>query len=242
MAQVKRGHEGALDSILLVGAMPFEIKIVLEFPFQRVIVSNIEDFIDPTTFREIMVLVDGDERLDYCESSLESLSFPGRSFDLVVCKETLHHLSRPVLGLYEMLRVCRHGLFFIEGNLTLLTKLLRKTKIGSSYEENWSISKGRVRDNFVFKWDPDFVVEILRSYYLESGFSATFYDMWYSSRFHQTYFLRVVLLLLNRFSQLIPLFPRGNYLICLILPGHDIPHKIGWELEKTVEPDTICTG
>jgi len=44
----------------------------------------------------------------------EGRDLESKSFDLVLCKEALHHLARPVLGLYEMLRVCRQRAVAIE--------------------------------------------------------------------------------------------------------------------------------
>ncbi len=51
---------------------------------------------------------------DYSSENVESLSFDDEAFDFVLCKETFHHLPRPYLGLYEMLRVSKTGVFLIE--------------------------------------------------------------------------------------------------------------------------------
>ena len=50
----------------------------------------------------------------YSRENVESLSFDDESFDFVLCKETFHHLPRPYIGLYEMLRVSKVGVLFIE--------------------------------------------------------------------------------------------------------------------------------
>lgn len=44
----------------------------------------------------------------------EKLSFADRTFDYILCKESFHHFPRPMLALYEMLRVARKGVLFIE--------------------------------------------------------------------------------------------------------------------------------
>jgi SAM-dependent methyltransferase len=44
----------------------------------------------------------------------ERLSFTDRSFDYVLCKESFHHFPRPMLALYEMLRVACKGIVLIE--------------------------------------------------------------------------------------------------------------------------------
>ncbi len=44
----------------------------------------------------------------------ESLTFVDNSFDFVLCKEVLHHMSRPYAAIYECFRVARYGVVFIE--------------------------------------------------------------------------------------------------------------------------------
>jgi ubiquinone/menaquinone biosynthesis C-methylase UbiE len=48
-----------------------------------------------------------------CENA-EKLSFEDNAFDFVLCKESYHHFPRPMLALYEMLRVCRKAVILIE--------------------------------------------------------------------------------------------------------------------------------
>jgi len=50
----------------------------------------------------------------YSKENVESLSFSDGTFDFVLCKETLHHLPRPYIGIYEMLRVSRTGIILVE--------------------------------------------------------------------------------------------------------------------------------
>lgn len=53
--------------------------------------------------------------LDKCQKeNAEQLTFENDSFDFVFCKEMLHHLARPYLGLYEMHRVCSQAFIFME--------------------------------------------------------------------------------------------------------------------------------
>ena len=51
---------------------------------------------------------------DYSKENVEALSFMNETFDFVLCKETLHHLPRPYVGLYEMLRVSKIGVVLLE--------------------------------------------------------------------------------------------------------------------------------
>lgn len=50
----------------------------------------------------------------YSKENVESLSFEDETFDFVLCKETFHHLPRPYVGLYEMLRVSKIGVVLLE--------------------------------------------------------------------------------------------------------------------------------
>jgi ubiquinone/menaquinone biosynthesis C-methylase UbiE len=51
---------------------------------------------------------------DFKKENAEALSFADRSFDYVFCKESLHHFPRPILSLYEMLRVSCKAVVIIE--------------------------------------------------------------------------------------------------------------------------------
>lgn len=39
----------------------------------------------------------------------ENLSFKDETFDYILCKEAFHHCPRPMIALYEMLRVAKRG-------------------------------------------------------------------------------------------------------------------------------------
>ncbi|MDN5940321.1 MAG: class I SAM-dependent methyltransferase [Nitrospira sp.] len=52
----------------------------------------------------------------YQVENAESLSFHDSAFDYVFCKESYHHFPRPMLALYEMLRVAKSGVLLIEPN------------------------------------------------------------------------------------------------------------------------------
>jgi len=72
---------------------------------------------------------------NYSRENVESLSFDDESFDFVLCKETFHHLPRPYIGLYEMLRVSRVGIILIEPYDRFINSSLVE-KIG-----NWMLKK-----------------------------------------------------------------------------------------------------
>ena len=78
----------------------------------------------PTDISQNM-LEEGKERgiiKEYGVENAENLSFPDHSFDFVFCKESFHHFPRPIMALYEMIRVSKDGVILIEPNekLTLI--------------------------------------------------------------------------------------------------------------------------
>ena len=50
----------------------------------------------------------------FSRQNAEALTFKDNEFDFTFCKETLHHLPRPFVGLYEILRVSSKGVMLIE--------------------------------------------------------------------------------------------------------------------------------
>ena len=51
---------------------------------------------------------------DYRRENAESLSFQDGSFDFALCKEAYHHFPRPMVALYEMIRVSKKAVVLIE--------------------------------------------------------------------------------------------------------------------------------
>jgi len=51
---------------------------------------------------------------DFRKENAEALSFRDSQFDFVLCKEAYHHFPRPMVALYEMIRVSRNGVVLIE--------------------------------------------------------------------------------------------------------------------------------
>lgn len=89
----------------------------------------------------------------YSVENAEALNFNDAQFDYAFCKESYHHFPRPMLALYEMLRVTKRGVILVEpedlwhsrihrAKHSLLTILGRKRHYDSAqYEES---------GNFVF--------------------------------------------------------------------------------------------
>ena len=53
---------------------------------------------------------------DFVKEDAEKLSFKDSSFDYSFIKESLHHLPRPYLAIYEMLRASKKGIIIVEPN------------------------------------------------------------------------------------------------------------------------------
>ena len=51
---------------------------------------------------------------EYLSVNAENILLEDNSFDYVLCKEALHHMPRPMLAIYEMLRIARKGVVFVE--------------------------------------------------------------------------------------------------------------------------------
>lgn len=88
---------------------------------------------------------------DYSKQNAEDLTFSDEEFDFVFCKESYHHFPRPMIALYEMLRVVKKGVILIEpvdqyilstfiealyrNTIGLLKILLGKKYVSNHYEE-----------------------------------------------------------------------------------------------------------
>lgn len=70
----------------------------------------------------------------YAQANAEDLKFADGQFDNVLCKEAFHHMRRPYLGIYEMLRVARRTVVMIEPQDQWADFPTRVGKAGASYE------------------------------------------------------------------------------------------------------------
>ena len=70
----------------------------------------------PTDISENMLKKSKEMNLinDYGVENAEELSFGDETFDVVFCKESFHHFPRPIIALYEMLRVAREAVILYE--------------------------------------------------------------------------------------------------------------------------------
>lgn len=80
---------------------------LLQAGFKHVVATDLDD----TVLRQTHA---GGYISHYQIENAEKLSFPDNSFDFVLCKEALHHMSRPYAAIYEFFRVARYGVVIIE--------------------------------------------------------------------------------------------------------------------------------
>lgn len=80
----------------------------------------------------------------FSQENAEKLSFKDASFDWGAVKAGLHHLPRPMLGLYELLRVARHGIILMEGHDGLALRKIRRFWFS---ERDWEES-----GNYVYRF------------------------------------------------------------------------------------------
>lgn len=213
-----REPQADLGSVLALGANHREASELSAMPFRRIQLAGITDP-DPA----IRAVERSDPRVSYRIENSERLSLDSRSFDFVFCKESLHHLARPVLGLYEMLRVCRRAALIIEPYDALAGRLLARLGLSTAYETGQVGNLG-ARDNFVYRWSRRQLESLLNSYYLESDYTLEITLGWMSSRYN-AHRLRAVRRMAGLAGWALGLLPgaRGNYMTALIVPGRDLP-------------------
>ena len=104
------GEPENLGTVLAVCAWDREPQYLADYNFEKILLTGV---LPPT--EAIKSAVKADPRIEYRQMDCENLQLESASYDLVFCKEGLHHLARHVQGLYEMLRVCKKAVVFVEG-------------------------------------------------------------------------------------------------------------------------------
>lgn len=136
----------------------------------------------------------------------EAMSFDDNSFDYVFTAASLHHLPRPSLALYELLRVARKGVIVIEPNDSLLCRAATRLGLASEVEKS---------GNYVFRFSLRDIEKYARALFLK--FAA---DRFFAIHRVATSRLEFLgLRLLNSLSNLF--FPsQGNYIVFMIEKNH----------------------
>ena len=95
----------------------------------------------------------------------ENLSFADDSFDYVFIAASLHHLPRPLVGLYELIRVARYGVIVIEPNDSWLTRLATHFKLATEVEE---------AGNYVYRFSAWDIKRISRALFYKCHYARLF--------------------------------------------------------------------
>jgi SAM-dependent methyltransferase len=217
LARAKRsGH--APGDVLALGACWREARTLVGYPFERIVLSGIAE-----PDEAIQKACGEDPRVRFEYANAEHLPFAPASFDLVFCKESLHHLARPVLGLYEMLRVCRRAAVFVEPWSCALVRLLDRVGVTTRYEHDQRGNPSE-RDNFVYRWTRRQLESLLCSLYLESGYELDLTVGWLSTRaqVRPPRWVRRLAALGGHLASRLP-GARGNFATVLIAPGRNLP-------------------
>jgi len=132
-----------------------------------------------------------------------SLAFKDNSFDYAYIAASLHHLTEPAKGLYELLRVAKEGIIVIEPNDSWFTSLFVKLGLAHEYEVSYS--------NYVYRISRRDVEKISNALFSKCGIKRLFAVHWVAKTRIEFIFLR----LLNGCANL--LCPNlGNYIVFFI--------------------------
>jgi len=133
----------------------------------------------------------------------ENLSYIDQQFDYSFVAASLHHLPRPWIGLYEMIRVSRYGAIVIEPNDSLLTRFATALGLATEVEPS---------GNYVFRVGNREVKKIAKSLFYRCATSRYFATHRVANSYPEFLLLKV----LNHLSNVIA-STQGNYISFTIL-------------------------
>jgi ubiquinone/menaquinone biosynthesis C-methylase UbiE len=97
----------------------------------------------------------------------ESLELNDGEYDIAIVQDGLHHLTRPALGLTEMLRVSTKAIIVIEPYNSFIGNFL-----GTEWE------KQDEAINFVYRWDKYMINQTVKSYLLKNYKKIKVFRIW----------------------------------------------------------------
>ncbi|OGJ38668.1 MAG: hypothetical protein A2182_00060 [Candidatus Pacebacteria bacterium RIFOXYA1_FULL_38_18] len=86
---------------------------------------------------------------NYQKANAEKLPFTENSFDYVFCKESYHHFPRPIIALYEMIRVSKKAVILIEPN-DVIRRGFSWKRVAGIEEIKAKVNKFEVSGNYVY--------------------------------------------------------------------------------------------
>lgn len=163
------------DSSILVlcSGEGMEGSILCDMGFKDVTVSDLAE-------NGVRASLERDSRLKGVVLNAERIELPDDGVDVVLVQDGLHHLSLPVQGFTEMLRVARKGVVFLEAHNTFVCHVM-----GTKWEKNGSAI------NYVFRWDKDLVEQVSSSALGQDRFKNISFSFWH----HNMVFARLPILL-----------------------------------------------
>ncbi|TRX51653.1 methyltransferase domain-containing protein [Fulvivirga sp. M361] len=96
---------------------------------------------------------------NYKKENAETLSFQNTEFDYVLCKESYHHFPRPMVALYEMLRVASKAVLLIEPNDEYIAGTVLRA-IFRNLKRNLKAVFGRNSDKHSFEESGNYIFSI----------------------------------------------------------------------------------
>jgi SAM-dependent methyltransferase len=114
------------------------------------------------------------------------MPFADSSFDHVIGHAGLHHCSRPHEALYEMFRMARKLVLFVENQDSLLMRLGARTGVVGTYEHEAVRAAGGTSGgvdgtgvpNYIYRWTRREVLKAVRSYDPSSAIPIEFWREW----------------------------------------------------------------
>ena len=137
-------------SVLVVCGGPVDRDVLPALAFVDVVVSNIDEAVDPVAF----------EPFRWSREDAEALSYEDESFDVVMVSAGLHHCRSPHRALLEMYRVARVAVVALESRDSALMRAAAALGAVSEYELE-AVATNRFRTggvqnsnvpNFVYRW------------------------------------------------------------------------------------------
>ena len=144
-----------------------EGSILCDMGFLDVTVSDLAE-------QGVKAALNRDTRLKGVVLNAEHLDLTNDSFDIVLVQDGLHHLSLPIVGFTEMLRVAKKAVVFLEPHDSLVGRL-----IGTQWEKNGSAV------NWVFRWDKELVEQVMSSYLGPNQFENLSFSFWHHDSYEK---------------------------------------------------------
>ncbi len=98
-------------------------------------------------------------------SNSETLPFADGSFDYVLVCDSLHHMGRPFMAVYEMLRIARQAVCIIEPHDCTLTRIVTRIGLMQEYED---------AGNYVLKLSRHDIARLARSLFVTYQTTSVF--------------------------------------------------------------------